>query len=69
MLTHLKHPSIAPLFGIILPINLTNLRIAALYYQNGSLKEVLANPPSWRTPTAKSKTIAAIVVGMRFAYS
>jgi serine/threonine protein kinase len=69
MLTHLKNPSIFPLFGIVSPTNSTNLTIATLYYRNGSLKEVLANPPSWWTPTAKSKTIAAIVVGMRFAHS
>jgi hypothetical protein len=69
MLTHLKHSSIAPLFGIVFPTNSTNFTIATLYYRNGSLKQVLANPPSWWTPTAKSKTIAAIVVGMRFAHS
>jgi serine/threonine protein kinase len=50
-------------------VDSTNLTIATLYCQNGSLKEVLANPPSWWTPTAKSKTIAGIVIGMRFAHS
>jgi serine/threonine protein kinase len=68
-LTHLKHASIAPLFGIVFPTDSTNLMIATLYYRCGSLKEVLANPPSWWTPTAKSKTIAGIVLGMRFAHS
>jgi tRNA A-37 threonylcarbamoyl transferase component Bud32 len=69
MLTHLTHPSIVPLFGFVFPTNSTHLTIATLYYRNGSLKEVLANPPSWWTPTAKSKAIAGIVVGMRFAHS
>jgi serine/threonine protein kinase len=69
MLTHLKHPSIAPLFGIIFPTDSKKFTIATLYYQNGSLKEVLANAPSWWTATAKSKAIAGIVDGMRFAHS
>jgi hypothetical protein len=69
ILTHLKHPSIVPLFGIVFPTKSTKLRIATLYCRFGSLKEVLANPPSWWTPTAKSKAIAGIVVGMRFAHS
>jgi serine/threonine protein kinase len=69
MLTHLNHRCIVPLFGIVLPTDSTNLTIATLYCQNDSLKEVLANPPSWWTPTAKSKTIAGIVHGMRFAHS
>jgi serine/threonine protein kinase len=69
MLTHLKHPCIAPLFGIVFQPDLTNLKIATSYYENGSLQEVLADPPSWWTPTAKSKTIAEIVLGMRFAHS
>jgi serine/threonine protein kinase len=69
MLTHLKHPSIAPLFGIVLPTDSTSLKIATLCCQSVSLNEVLANPPSWWTPTAKSKTIAGIALGMRFAHS
>jgi serine/threonine protein kinase len=69
MLTHLKHPFIAPLCGIVFPTDSANLMIAAPYYENGSLKDVLANPPSWWTPTAKSKAIVGIVLGMRFAHS
>jgi hypothetical protein len=68
-LTHLKHPSIVSLFGIVFPKNSTVLTIATMYCRNGSLKQVLANPPSWWTPTAKSKAIAGIVLGMRFAHS
>jgi serine/threonine protein kinase len=69
MLTHLKHPSIAPLFGIVFPTDSTSLKIATLCCQSVSLNEVLADPPSWWTRTAKSKTIAGIVHGMRFAHS
>jgi serine/threonine protein kinase len=69
MLTHLTHPGIFPLFGIVSPTESTNFKIARLYCSNGSLKEVIADPPSWWTPTAKSKAIAGIVLGMRFAHS
>jgi serine/threonine protein kinase len=69
MLTYLKHPSIAPFFGIVFPTDSTSLKIATLCCESVSLKEVLANPRSWWTPTAKSKTIAGIVHGMGFAHS
>jgi serine/threonine protein kinase len=69
MLTHLTHPGICPLFGIVSPTESTNFLMARLYCSNGSLKEVIADPPSWWTPTAKSKAIAGIVLGMRFAHS
>jgi serine/threonine protein kinase len=69
MLTHLKHVCIAPLFGIVFPTDSTCLKIATLCCESVSLKEVLANAPSWWTPTAKSKTIAGIVIGMRFSHS
>jgi serine/threonine protein kinase len=69
MLTHLKHACIAPLCGIVFPTDSTGLKIATSCCQCVSLNEVIANPPSWWTPTAKSKTIAGIVLGMRFAHS
>jgi serine/threonine protein kinase len=69
MLTHLKHRCISRLCGIIFPTDSTNLKIARLYHECGSLKEVLAHRPSWWTATAKSKAIAGIVIGMRFAHS
>jgi serine/threonine protein kinase len=69
MLTHLKHPSIAPLFGIVFPTDSTALKIATLCCESISLNEVLVHHPSWWTATAKSKTIAGIVLGMRFAHS
>jgi serine/threonine protein kinase len=69
MLTHLNHRCIIPLFGIVFPTDSTNFTIATRYCENGSLKDITANPPSWWTPTAKSKAIVGIVHGMRFAHS
>jgi serine/threonine protein kinase len=69
--THLNHPCLVPLFGVVLPTDskLTNLKIATLFSEFGSLEKVIAERRSWLTPTAQSKTIASIVLGMQFAHS
>jgi serine/threonine protein kinase len=48
---------------------LKQLKIARLYIQSGSLKDVLSTRPLWWTPTAKAIAIAEIVLGMKFLHS
>jgi serine/threonine protein kinase len=39
-----------------------------LYVTEGSLADVLSNPPEWRTPTVKAKAVVGIALGLRFAH-
>jgi hypothetical protein len=70
-LLNLRHPMIAPLIGCVLSIGSTEqreLKTVRLYAAEGSLADVLSNPPAWWTPTAKAKAVVGIALGLRFAH-
>jgi serine/threonine protein kinase len=70
-LLNLRHPMITPLIGYALPMDSTGqraLRTMRLYAAEGSLADVLSNPPGWWTPTVKAKAIVGIALGLRFAH-
>jgi serine/threonine protein kinase len=69
-LLNLRHPMIAPLIGYVLSMNSTEqreLKTVRLCAAEGSLADVLSNPPGWWTPTAKAKGVVGIALGVRFA--
>jgi serine/threonine protein kinase len=69
---NLRHPCIATPIGFLIPGESSishELKIVQLFSKNGSLAEVLSNNPVWWTPTAKARTVAAMVFGLRFAHS
>jgi hypothetical protein len=70
-LLNLRHPMITPLIGCVLPVELSGQRefkTVRLYATEGSLADVLSNPPAWWTPTAKAKAVVGIALGLRFAH-
>jgi hypothetical protein len=69
---NLRHPCIAAPIGLIFPIESScprEFKFVRLYLEGCSLEEVLLEPPGWWTSTVKAKTIAGIVLGLRFAHS
>jgi hypothetical protein len=70
-LLNLRHTMIRPLIGCVLSMDSTEQRefkTVRLYAAEGSLADVLSNPPAWWTPTAKAKASVGIVLGLRFAH-
>jgi hypothetical protein len=70
-LFNLRHPLIGPLIGFAFPVESAGrprLKTARLPASRGSLADVLANPPAWRTPTAKAKAVVRIALALRFAH-
>jgi hypothetical protein len=70
-LFNLRHPLIAPLIGIVFPVESggrRELKTARLHASGGSLADVLANPPPWWTPTAKAEAVVGIALALRFAH-
>jgi serine/threonine protein kinase len=70
-LLNLCHPMIARLIGCTLSMNSTEqreLKTVRLYAAEGSLADVLSNPPGSWTPTAKAKAVVGIALGLRFAH-
>jgi serine/threonine protein kinase len=68
---NLRHPMIAPLIGCVLSMDSTEqreLQAVRLYAAEGSLADVLLNPPGWWMPTAKAKAVVGIALGLRFAH-
>jgi hypothetical protein len=62
-LWNLRHPMIAPLTGCVLPVESSGqreFRTVRLYTTEGSLADVLSNPPAWWTPTAKANVIVSL---------
>jgi serine/threonine protein kinase len=71
-LINLRHPCIAAPIGFVFPIepgSSQELKIVRLYLEGYSLAKVLYVNPVWWTSTAKAKSVAGIVLGLRFAES
>jgi hypothetical protein len=68
-LMNLRHPCISGTIGVIPQSPLQHLEIVRMYSVGGSLSEVISPSPEWWTPAAKAKTIAGIVLSLRFAHS
>jgi serine/threonine protein kinase len=71
-LINLVHPCISAPIGFVLPIvsdSRQELKIVRMYLEGCSLSEVVSVNPVWWTSTVKTKAIAGIVVGLRFAHS
>jgi serine/threonine protein kinase len=63
---------IAPLIGCVFPVESSGqreFRTVRLYATEGSLADVLPNPPAWWTPTLKAKAVVGIALGLRFVHS
>jgi serine/threonine protein kinase len=70
-LLNLRHPMIAPLIGCVFPVESSGqreFRTVRLYATEGSLADVLSNPPAWWTPAMKAKAVVGIALGLRFAH-
>jgi serine/threonine protein kinase len=70
-LIELRHSCIVELKGCCLPGNNEGPKVITEFLGGGSLRNILgeANAPRWWTPTRKAKTIAGIVVGMKYVHS
>jgi hypothetical protein len=68
-LLNLRHPCIAHVIGIVLPLGLRVLKIVEVPLSSNSLLEVVSSSPEWWTPTAKAKVIVGVVMGLRFVHS
>jgi serine/threonine protein kinase len=71
-LINLHHPCIAAPIAFVFPIESGRrheLKIVQLYLEGYSLRNVLSVNPLWWTSTVKAKTVAGIVLGLRFAHS
>jgi hypothetical protein len=71
-LLNLCHPCILAPIGFIFCPDWTvsdKLKIVGLYSEGNSLTEVISMNPVWWTATVKAKTIAGIVLGLRFVHS
>jgi serine/threonine protein kinase len=69
LLPKLHHPCIVKFEGLSCGPGREGLKIATVYADGGSLKEVQQSKPDWWDWTAKSRTIAGIVLGMRYLHS
>jgi serine/threonine protein kinase len=70
-LLNLCHTMIAPLIGCVLPLESSGrgeFITVRLYAVEGSLADILSNPPAWWTPTVKAKAVVGIALGFRFAH-
>jgi hypothetical protein len=70
-LLNLRHLMIALLIGCVLPVESSGQRefgTLRLYATEGSLADVLSNPPAWWTPTVKAKAVVGIALALRFAH-
>jgi serine/threonine protein kinase len=70
-LLNLRHPMIAHLIDCVFPVESSRqreFRTVRLYATEGSLADVLSNPPAWWTPTVKAKAVVGIALGLRFAH-
>jgi serine/threonine protein kinase len=68
----LRHPCIVGPIGFVFRNesgSRPELKIVRLYLEGSSLSEVLSVNPIWWTSTVKAKTVAGIVLGLRFAHS
>jgi hypothetical protein len=71
-LINLRHPCIAAPIGFVLRIesgSRRELKIVRMYLEGCSLLEVISMNPIWWTSTVKAKTVAGLVLGLRFAHS
>jgi serine/threonine protein kinase len=64
-----SHPSIVPLFGYSLPGEKTGANIITEFLEDGSLHDVISNPPEWWNATAKATAIVGFVRGMEYVHS
>jgi serine/threonine protein kinase len=65
-----EHPCIVSLKGCCLPCGNEGPKIVTEFLGNGSLKSILGSkPPRWWTYGRKVKSIAGIVLGMKFIHS
>jgi hypothetical protein len=68
-LMNLRHPCIAGPIGIVHSSSLQGLKIVRVYAGGYSLSTVVSVLPEWWTPTVKAKTVAGILLGLRYAHS
>jgi serine/threonine protein kinase len=71
-LMNLRHPCITAPIGFVFRIesgSRRELKIVRLYLEGCSLSEVLSVNPIWWTSAVKAKTVAGIVLALRFAHS
>jgi hypothetical protein len=65
-LLNLHHQIITPLIGCVLPVESSGrreFRTVRLYATEGSLADVLSNPPESWTPTVKAKAVVELRLG------
>jgi serine/threonine protein kinase len=70
-LLNLRHPLIAPLISCLFPVESSGqqeFKTVRLHAADGSLGDVLSNPPAWWTPTIKAKAVVGIALGLRSAH-
>jgi hypothetical protein len=65
---NLRHPCIAGAVGVVVEPLLRGLRIVRTFSNGGSLSEVISAPPEWWTPTAKTKAVVGLALGLRFVH-
>jgi hypothetical protein len=68
-LLNLHHHCIITSIGFVFLGKSQELKIARLYSESPSLREIISVNPGWWTPTAKTKAIVGIVLGLRFVHS
>jgi hypothetical protein len=69
LLLNLRHPCISGVIAFALPRELNVMKIRVNDFGDNSLSRIASTSPLWWTPTAKAKTIAGLVFGLRFAHS
>jgi hypothetical protein len=68
-LLNLYHPCITALIGPVFVAGSPELKSFGLSSESELLFEVIEASPRWRTPTAKAKAVAGLVLGLRFVHS
>jgi hypothetical protein len=68
-LINLRYPCIAATIGVIFRRGLRELGIVGISSNGISLSEIVSSSIEWWTPTAKTKTIVSLVLGLRFVHS
>jgi hypothetical protein len=66
---NLRHPCISGIIDVVLPSQLSVLRIVGIDSDDNSLSRIVSTSRSWRTPTARAKAVVRLVLGLRFAHS
>jgi serine/threonine protein kinase len=68
-LMNLYHPCILPSIGFVLAGGSRELKVLGLYSESLVLVDIIRASPAWWTPTAKAKSVAGLVLGLRFVHS